>query len=434
MAAGDDPKVMGRARLAFADLAEVDEFAATLERFEKGEMTPDQWKAFRLVRGTYGQRQTGDLQMLRAKIPQGVLSAAQLEALARVAEEHSRGFGHITTRQNLQFHFVPLAQVEDAMRILAEAGMTTREACGNSVRNVTTCPYAGVARDEPFDVTPYAEALTRHLLRHPLSASHPRKFKIAFEGCAEDHALTAINDLGFTARLQDGRRGFRVSAGGGTATVCASGTALVEWLPAGEILEVAEAVVRVFHALGDRQHRQRNRMKFLIKELGWEGFVARFEEQRAAVRGQGAPRLPFDSERAPEELAPPPPSVEPPGVGETAARVTATPLRGPGIPPDVRPVLSPSAASFARWALTNLRPQKQDGYVTLTVRLVLGDVTSAQLRVLAQLAHAYGDGTVRVTPTQNVVLRWVKRDRVQSLYQRLAAAGLGTGDADTVAD
>ena len=167
-----------------------------------GSASPDQWRAFRLVRGTYGQRQTADAQMLRVKIPQGIPDVAQLARVAEVSERYSRGFAHITTRQNIQLHFVKLHDVEPAMRRLAEAGLTTREACGNSVRNITACPYAGVAADEAFDVTPYAEALTRYLLRHPLSSSLPRKFKIAFEGCPEDHAVPAINDIGWRARVE----------------------------------------------------------------------------------------------------------------------------------------------------------------------------------------------------------------------------------------
>src|SRR5215510_3859130 len=242
MSVVDDPKVYGRARLSFADAAEIDEFASVLGQFERGEIGPDAWRVFRLVRGTYGQRQAEDAQMLRVKIPQGVLTGDQLHALADVAAVHSRGFGHITTRQNIQFHFVRLHDVELAMRRLADAGLTTREACGNSVRNITACQYAGVAADEVFDVTPYAEVLTRYLLRHPLSSTLPRKFKIAFEGCAEDHAFTAINDLGFHAVLgPQGGRGFRVTAGGGTAIFTKSAGLLHEFLPASEILRVAEA-------------------------------------------------------------------------------------------------------------------------------------------------------------------------------------------------
>src|SRR5947208_5651065 len=173
MSVVDDPKTFGRARLSFASVADIDEFVATLERYERGELTPEQWRAFRLVRGTYGQRQAEDAQMLRVKIPQGVLTADQLDALADVAERHSRGFGHITTRQNVQFHFVKLHDVEPAMRRLAETGLTTREACGNSVRNITGCPYAGVSADERLDVTAYAEAPTSHARSPPRSPPPP---------------------------------------------------------------------------------------------------------------------------------------------------------------------------------------------------------------------------------------------------------------------
>src|SRR5205814_4550916 len=285
MSTKDEISTHGRARLSFASAADIDEFVATLERYERGELTPDQWRAFRLVRGTYGQRQADDAQMLRVKIPQGLLTADQLQALADVGERYSRGFGHITTRQNVQFHFVKLHDVEPAMRRLADAGLTTREACGNSVRNITACPFAGVAADERFDVTPYAEALTRYLLRHPLSSTLPRKFKIAFEGCAIDHVCTGINDLGFRAVLgADGSRGFRVTAGGGTAIMVRSGGLLHQFLPASEILRVAEAVLRVFHRLGDYQHKQRNRMKFMIKELGWTRWREEYDRELAACR------------------------------------------------------------------------------------------------------------------------------------------------------
>src|SRR6266516_4472955 len=290
MSVVDDPKTYGRARLSFASEADIEEFVATLERFERGEVTPDQWRQFRLVRGTYGQRQTDDAQMLRVKIPQGALTSDQLEALADVADRYSRGFGHITTRQNVQFHFVKLHDVEHAMRVLADAGLTTREACGSAVRNITACPYAGVAHDEPFDVTPYAEALTRYLLRHPLSSTLPRKFKIAFEGCPIDHIGSGINDLAFRAVASpDGRgRGFLVTAGGGTSIMPTSASLLHEFLPASEILRVAEAVLRVFHRLGDYQHKQRNRMKFLIKALGWTRWREEYDRELSACRLRGS--------------------------------------------------------------------------------------------------------------------------------------------------
>ena len=438
MALLDDPTTFGRTRLSFADETEIDDFVATLGRFERGEISPEQWRAYRLVRGTYGQRQTGDAQMLRIKIPQGILDVWQLLAVADACERYSRGFAHITTRQNVQLHFVTLHDVEGAMRRLAEAGLTTREACGNSVRNITACPYAGVAADEAFDVTPYAEALTRYLLRHPLSSTLPRKFKIAFEGCAADHAVTAINDIGWRARVRvvDGvaTRGFRVTVGGGTATFARSGDVLHEFLPAGELLEVAEAILRVFHRLGDYAHKQKNRMKFLVKALGFPAFRAEYEKALAKVRDAGGVSLPFDPEQPPREAAPDWARTTPPAVAEVARRARSAEVRGPGIVPAVRIALPVLDAGFASWSASNVRPQKQEGYVVVTVTVALGDLTGAQLRILADLALGYGDGAVRVTHDQDLILRWVRSGELPDLYQRLVAAGLGLGGAGTRAD
>jgi len=434
----DDSKLLGRTRLSFADEAEIDDFVATLERFERGEITPDQWRAYRLVRGTYGQRQTGDAQMLRIKIPQGILDAAQLEAVADAAERWSRGFAHITTRQNIQLHFLKLHDAELAMRRLAEAGLTTREACGNSVRNITACPYAGVSGDEVFDVTPYAEALTRFLLRHPLSSTLPRKFKIAFEGCAEDHAFTAINDIGWRAqvRVVDGvvARGFRVTVGGGTSTFAKSGDLLFDFLPAGEILGVALAILRVYQRLGDYQHKQKNRMKFLVRALGFASWRAEFDKALAEVKDEGGVPLPFDAEHPPVEAAPDWARPEPPRVAEVARRAASAEVRGPGIVPAVRTPLPVIGGDFSSWLRTNVRPQKQDGYALVTVTAPLGDLTGAQLRILADLAVAFGDGAVRVTHNQDLLLRWVRASDVPEAYRRLAAARLALDGANTLAD
>jgi sulfite reductase (NADPH) hemoprotein beta-component len=437
VATADTTTRPGRARLSFANEAEIDEFADVLGKFERGEISPDAWRAFRLVRGTYGQRQSGDAQMLRVKIPQGILTAPQLDALAEVAGRGSRGFGHITTRQNVQFHFMKLHDVEWAMRRLAEAGLTTREACGNSVRNITACAYAGVAADEVFDVTPYAEALTRYLLRHPLSASLPRKFKIAFEGCGDDHAMTPIHDIGWRARLQPfGRgvqRGFRVTVGGGTAILCTSGHVLREFVPAAEMFQVAEAVIRVFHRHGDHANKHRNRMKFLIRSLGWDGWREAFDRAVDEVRADGGATLPFDPDDPPVEHAPTWIRPSPPAARDVAARVFAETLRGPGI----IPLAVPSASvhgTLDRWRATNVDRQKQAGFRIVTVTLPLGDLTASQMRILGELAQAYGDGTVRTTVQQNLVLRWVEEADVEGLYQRLGAAGLGQPGARTVAD
>jgi sulfite reductase (NADPH) hemoprotein beta-component len=434
MSITDHPSTHGRTRLSFASVADIDEFVATLERYERGDMTPDQWRAFRLVRGTYGQRQATDSQMLRVKIPQGILSSEQLYALAEVGERYSRRFGHITTRQNIQFHFVKLHDVEPAMRLLADAGVTTREACGNSVRNITACPYAGVSPDELFDVTPYAEGLTRFLLRHRLASTLPRKFKIAFEGCAEDHIATSINDLGFRAVLgPDGARAFKVTAGGGTAILCKSAGVLHEALPAEEICQVAEAILRVFQRLGDYQHKQRNRMKFLIRELGWDRWRQEYDNEHAACRQEGAvPLLTIDPPAT--EPAPSWKRTDPPLTTAITARVTAAPPVGPGIMPTIVPVFQPGDEAYVRWRSTNVRPQRQFGYMMVTATVPLGDMTSAQMRVIADLARAYGDGSVRVTSDQDLVFRWVKAGDVRDLYLRLAAASLGLAEASTVAD
>jgi sulfite reductase (ferredoxin) len=420
-------------RAPFTNKLDLDLFLDELGKFERNEISAEAWRQFRLVHGTYGQRQD-EFHMQRVKIPQGVLSADQLLALAEVAEAHSRGFLHVTTRQNVQLHFVTLRGAEAAMARLLEAGVTTREACGNSVRNITACPWAGVAEGEIFDVSPYAEALTRHFLRHPLSSSLPRKFKIAFEGCPHDHAAASIHDLGFVATLTEGgRKAFTVRAAGGTATVPVSAPVLVDALPAGELLELAEAVLRVFHRLGDRKNRHANRMKFLVKKLGFEGFRAEVLGERARVRAEGAPRLPFDPERPPVEHAPEGARAAAPSPAEIASRVRAQVPRGPGVVPPVRPDLEPSLGDLAAFERTNVRPQRQRGYVAVEVVLPLGDATSAQLAVVADLSRAYADGNVRLTREQDVVLRWVRREDVPALHARLAAAGLALDGAGTAA-
>jgi sulfite reductase beta subunit-like hemoprotein len=437
MATMQDRETFGRARLSFAKEVDIDEFVSLLARFESGDIGPDEWRAFRLLRGTYGQRQTGDAQMMRIKIPQGILGREQLDALADVAERYSRGFGHITTRQNVQLHFIKLHDAEPAMRELAAAGMTTREACGNSVRNITACPYSGVAQDEAFDVTPYAEALTRYLLRHPLSAVLPRKFKIAFEGCAEDHIGSAINDIGWNARIENvaGRavRGFKVTVAGGTATMTRAGNLLHAFLPAEEMFDCAEAIISVFHRLGDYKHKQKNRLKFLVKSLGWDGFRAEYERERAEL-GVRDVALPFDPERPPVEEAPTWAERRAISLEEIAARATTTAVIGPGIVPRVEPRLTVHSEEFLTWSRTNVRPQKQGGFSIVIVTTVLGDLTSAQMRLLGELSEVFGDGGIRVTMDQNLLFRWVRTENVEAFYKSLAAAGLARPGAGTLSD
>jgi sulfite reductase (NADPH) hemoprotein beta-component len=431
MAVVDDSRTLGRANLDFADPRDIDEFVDMLEKLERQEITPDQWRRFRLLRGTYGQRQD-NVQMMRIKVPQGVVSSGQMRALADVASRYSRGFCHVTTRQNIQYHFVQLCDAETAMRELADQGLTTREACGNSVRNVTGCPYTGTSASEIFDVSPYAEALTRYFLRHPLAASLPRKFKIAFEGCAEDHACASINDIGWRARLVDGRRGFRVTIAGGTSIMPVSGYVLYDFLPVEEMLEVAEAVLRAFHRYGDYEHRQRNRMKFTVRALGWEVFRGKVEELLAEFRAEGGAPLALSADALRSQEAPTWQRAEPPSLQAVAA-AAATPVNGPGIMPgSTRVPVLPDA--YLRWMRSNVSAQRQEDYCHVTVRLPLGDFTAGQMRVLADLSEAYGDGEMRLTVDQNVLFRWVKRSAVDGFYQRLMAAGLGAPDAGRLSD
>lgn len=387
----------------FSDPRDIDEFVEKLSAFERGEIGPEEFRAFRLVRGVYGQRQEGQ-QMLRVKIPFGRLDEAGLEALADVADRWSRGFGHVTTRQNVQFHFVAMSDIEAAMRRLDEAGLTTREACGNSVRAVTACELAEVCTRAPFDVSPYAEAITRHFLRHPLSSSLPRKFKIAFSGCGDDCAKAAIHDLGFVAQVRDEQNGFRVVAGGGLSSSPRNALVLHEWTPASEIGRVGEAVVRLFHRLGNRENRARARLKYVLKKLGDDGFRAAYAEVRAEV----------DTEARAELALPAPPARTP------APPVLAEPSRRP--------------PEYLAWRASSVVAQKGGDYVAVYVRLLLGDVTSAQMRELGQIASTFGDGTVRLTIDQNILVPWVDKRSLPALYARLSAAGLARLDLHTARD
>lgn len=399
-------------RLGFASSADVDEFVSTLERFERGELDGEEWRKFRLVRGVYGQRQPG-VQMLRVKIPQGVLTPPQLRALATVARDYSDGIAHVTTRQNLQFYGLPLARVESAMRLLADAGITTREACGNSVRTVTACALAGVNPDEIFDVTPYADALTRYLLRGPRSSNLPRKFKIAFEGCRGGCGVAPINDLAFVARIApDGRRGFLVLAGGGTATLVRSAPVLEEFLPAGEILELAEAVVRVFHREGERKNKHKARLKWLIHKLGFAEFASQVQAERAALpaEARAEAQLPFAGDAPPELPVPP------------------TRAASPELPVFLED------GGYADWRASNVLPQKQAGFVTAQLTLPLGDLDAEQLDGLALLCEEFGDGQVRTTIEQNVVLRFVPAARTRALYRKVKAMGLARDGAGWLGD
>lgn len=387
----------------FSDPADIDEFVTMLEKFEKGELGPDQFRAFRLVRGVYGQRQEG-LQMLRVKVPFGRLDSKALDALADVGEKYTpRAFGHVTTRQNVQFHFVKMTDAEAAMRRCDEGGLTTREACGNSVRAVTACELAEVCTGAPFDVSPYAEAITRHFLRHPLAATLPRKFKIGFSGCANDCAKAAIHDLGLIAQVKDGEKGFKVVAGGGLSSSPRNALVIEEFARASEIGRIGEAILRLFHRLGNRENKQRARLKYVLKKLGDDGFRAAYAEVRAEVEREAAGEL-KDNPPAHREPSP--------------------------------PVLTdaPKPPGYLAWRARSVVEQKQPGYVAVYVRLLLGDVTSAEMRELGRIIDTFGDGTLRLTIDQNMLLPWIDVRSLPALYARLVETGLARMDLHTARD
>jgi sulfite reductase beta subunit-like hemoprotein len=396
----------GAGRPSFAEQEDIDAFVDMLERFEQGDITPDEWRAFRLINGTYGQRQEG-VYMIRVKLPQGMANAKQLEALATIAEKWAgSGVGHITTRQNIQLHFVKEADAEQALQTAADAGLTTREACGNSVRNITGCPFAGVAMHEPFDVTPYAEAVTRHLLRGPFSSALPRKFKIAFGGCCGfDDIQAQINDLGFLCTVDaQGNPGFKVYMGGGLSTLRKAAILVHEFLPVTEVLEVSEALVRTFHRVGNRKDKHKARVKWAIQKLGVPAFIEEYRKDLAAVRAEGG--RPLAVAPAPKPRAVP--------------QVEGTP---------VEPL-----PEFAAFEKTNVRAQKQAGYSAVIVRVPKGDINPAQFRALAGLCTKFGEGEIRSTNEQNLVMRFVPTWRVAELHRELVAIGLGQAGAMTLAD
>ena len=392
-----------------ANREEITAFRGLIERYFTGELSPDEFKARRLHMGTYGIRGMRDIHMMRIKIPAGRLNAEQLEGLADVAERYGKGIGHLTTRQDMQFYWIPTKDAPAVMAQLAAAGLTTREACGNSVRNVTACPFAGISPTEAFDVTRHAEAVTRHFLRHPASQKLPRKFKIAFEGCPEDHARTAIHDIGAVAAVQaeGGKRllGFRIYVGGGLGAAPMQAILLEPFTPATELLRTCEAVVRVHDRLGDRKNKATARIKFVVKRLGAEAFRREVFAEREAL-----PRYPY-------------PDME---TTETDER--------PPVPRDIPAAPAAVGGAFNRWQATNVVPQKQPGYSAVLIRLRLGDISSGQMRGLAGVIRRYCGGMVRVVITQNLMLRWVRTEHVGALFGELSALGLAETEAERLAD
>jgi sulfite reductase (ferredoxin) len=424
---------------------EIDQFEAQITLRKLGKIDEKVFAETRLRRGAYGQRYdngrrhdgitTQDLTyptklgegpltkgpdtmwdapgMQRIKIPYGALTPDQMDVLADLAEEYSDSICHVTTRQDIQLHFVHIEDTPTIFRRLAAAGITTREACGNSVRNVTACPKAGVCHTETFDVTPYAKACAYYLLGHPDTQDFGRKFKIAFSGCKHEAcALVSMHDLGGIAatRTVDGKvqRGFEIYVGGGLGAVPHQAKLFEEFLPEEELLPLARAIGRVFARLGEKKNRNKARLKFLVQKLGVDEFRRLVMEERNSMPDDPSWRKYFD---------------EIPKYNEKPAHQTVQ-----------LGIASKRPEGYDAWAATNVYDQRQSGYSLVTVTLPLGDLSSEQTRRLAEIARRYSGDNVRTTVEQNIVLRWVPTGKLNDVYNELKSIGLSKPGAGSIVD
>jgi len=409
-----------------AILEEIETFEAEALRTLAGDVSTDLFKPFRLQYGIYGQRQPG-VQMVRVKIPFGGITANQLRRVAELADRYATGVGHVTTRQDIQMHFVELKDVPTIMRGLAEVGLTTREACANTVRNVTACHLAGVCQGEVFDVTPYAKTVAYHLLRNPLNQSLPRKFKIAFSGCQHDCALTPIHDIGLLAvKRVDGVVGFRMVAGGGLGSTPRVAQLLRDFTPMEELIPSIEAVIKVFDTLGNRKNRNKARMKFVIDKLGFEEFKRRWEAAYVAM-GHALPKNGTLTLLQHQDA--PPPLIMPTRNGSAHGNGN-----GNGTGNGIGSHTIGQETPFEMWKRTNVVKQKQDGYVTAAIKLFMGDITAEQMVFVADLAERYSNGNLRTTINQNMVIRWIPAGEISHLYEDLTSHGLADPGAELVED
>jgi sulfite reductase (ferredoxin) len=392
---------------------EFDDFDTEAAAYLRGDTPETEFIGFRLKQGVYGQRQP-DVQMVRVKLPMGGVTPEQLEAFADAIERYAPlKKGHVTTRQNIQVHHIPLPDAAAFIRVISDSGLSSREGCGNTVRNVTGDPWAGVAPDELFDLTPYAGAYVRYFVRHPTTQLMPRKVKTAFDGSPADRAMTGIHDIAFLARERDGERGVEVRVGGGTSIMPRVAPTLYDFvgLDDGEYLRVAEAVFRIF----DRQdwlrvNRARARLKVMVDKIGIDAFRELVDEE---LRGDWVHERDFDVDGLrldvdEEDRAP-----------ETPAAVASP--NGDG-------------AEFERFRASNVLPQRQAGFSSVQVHIPRGDLTPEQLRALAEIARRWSGGWVRTTVHQNLLLRWVRDETVYEVWRALGELGLGAAGADEVED
>jgi sulfite reductase (ferredoxin) len=402
--------------------ADIVKFDAMLARHRAGDLDDDVFRVFRLANGVYGQRQGGTAQMVRVKVPYGSILPEQLEVMADIADQHSRGWGHITTRQNVQFHFVDLSEVTTVLRKMGAVGLTAREACGDTVRNIQGCHLAGACPYEVLDITQWAEATYRHLLRNPLGQRLPRKFKINFSGCATDCGQAMFNDVGViavTRTRDDGttESGFRVYLAGGLGANPHPALAIEDFTSREDLLPTIEASLRVFEQAGNRDNRIRARMKWLVDTLGWDEVKRRVLAQRRLLPASSSwpGGIPLQVQEHGDAPA------------GRSATIAATAM-GQGTQ-----VQLGRRSDYERWLDANTVRGTANGTVSAYAWAALGDVTSAQFRALADIQREF-DADVRLTNRQNVVFRGLTEEQLPALYERFVAIGMDRPGAELVRD
>ena len=380
---------------------DLEKFKEETARFKDGSLSAADFRSFRVPYGIYEQREDG-LFMLRLRLPAGGMLPHQMRTLAQLARSYGRNSLHVTTRQGMQLHCVPLEHIHQALVELSQSGISTRGGGGNTVRNITACDQSGVCDQEIFDVAPYAVALTEFLLQDPLSYQLPRKYKIAFSGCKKDCALATVNDLGFVAQQCDGDVGFAVYVGGGMGARSRVADVLEEFVPATQIHLVAEAVKHIFDTYGNRQNRNKARLRFLVEQVGLASFREMVKEKLAELRDAEVPCLALRDfpSRCPRE--------------DVAGKF---PDAGKGF------------RGFAEWRVKNVAPQKQKGFHLIRLPLSLGDIAADTLEKLAQVAEQHGDGIVRTTQSQNLDLRWVAEEELTEVHSALVRMGMDAAPA-----
>jgi len=403
----DSPKP----KINWARIEEAENFANTVKLFRQGKYDEDSFRRYRLQHGAYGTRMTNDYAMVRIKLPAGEIYPNQIEKISQLSEQFSIGSAHFSTRENIQLHWVILEDVSEILRGLAEVGLTSREACGNSVRNVMCSPLSGVCPDEEFDSTPYALATARFFLRNPMSQNLPRKFKFNFT-CCEKHGMVRMVDVGLIPKTReiDGtlQRGFKIFLGGGLGNKSYVGHQLEEFTSEEDLLYTSIAVMRIFDRLGDRKNLARNRMRYLVNDMGWDKFQNLVFKERAIVRATQSIITQLEVDHSPTIIR------RPIRISDESGNITT---------PD----------GYARWLKTNTVKQTQPDYRSVFLTLEAGDITASQLFALASIIRDFSsEGKARSGFVQNLALRYVHEDDLPRLYSRLLEVGLAKSGALTM--